>query len=69
MDGPSKKDESEWKGRTDTNKVVIFPRGDEEIGEYIKVKIHKAGTSTLFGSPINKEGQPRFVPLDLAGLG
>lgn len=68
VDGPSKKDEREWKGRTDTNKVVVFPRGDEEIGEYIKVKIHKATAATLFASPVDDQGRPRFVPLELVGM-
>ncbi len=69
VDGPSKKDADEWKGRTDTNKVVIFPRGDQQVGDYIKVKIHKATTATLFGSPVGENGQATFVPLELAGLG
>lgn len=66
VDGPSKRDQAEWKGRTDTNKVVVFPRGDEEIGEYIKVKIHRATMATLFGSPVDADGRPRYVPLEMA---
>jgi tRNA-2-methylthio-N6-dimethylallyladenosine synthase len=65
IDGPSKKDANEWKGRTDTNKVVVFPKGDEEIGEYIKVKIHRATAGTLFGSTVDDQGRPRFVPLEM----
>lgn len=66
VDGPSKRDQAEWKGRTDTNKVVVFPRGDEGIGEYIKVKIHRATAATLFGSPVDADGRPKFVPLEMA---
>jgi tRNA-2-methylthio-N6-dimethylallyladenosine synthase len=65
VDGPSRKDANEWKGRTDTNKVVIFPKRDEEIGEYIKVKIHRASAATLYGSPVDAEGRPTFVPLEM----
>ncbi|MEO5931717.1 MAG: tRNA (N6-isopentenyl adenosine(37)-C2)-methylthiotransferase MiaB [Candidatus Kapaibacterium sp.] len=65
VDGPSKKDEHEWKGRTDTNKVVIFPRGDEEMGEYVRMKIRKATAATLFGTPVDAEGREKWVPLEL----
>jgi tRNA-2-methylthio-N6-dimethylallyladenosine synthase len=65
VDGPSRKDASEWKGRTDTNKTVIFPKRDEDIGEYIKVKIHRATAATLYGSPVDAEGRPTFVPLEM----
>ena len=65
VDGPSKKDATQWKGRTDTNKIVIFPKSDQEIGEYINVRITKATTATLFGVPVDAEGRDRFFPLDL----
>jgi tRNA-2-methylthio-N6-dimethylallyladenosine synthase len=68
VDGPSKKDALEWKGRTDTNKVVIFPKGDAEVGEYVRVKIHKANAATLFGSIVDAEGRPSYVPLELAAV-
>jgi tRNA-2-methylthio-N6-dimethylallyladenosine synthase len=65
VDGPSKKEEREWKGRTDTNKVVIFSKGDEEIGEYVRMKIHRASAATLYGSPLDADDRPRFVPLEM----
>lgn len=65
VDGESKKDASEWKGRTDTNKVVIFRHGDEQIGEYVNVKIHRATAATLFGSIVDAQGRPREFPLEL----
>jgi tRNA-2-methylthio-N6-dimethylallyladenosine synthase len=51
IDGVSKKKESEWQGRTKTNKVVIF---NNEVGKYkqgdiINVRITKATSATLFG--------------------
>jgi len=46
----SKKSDQFFAGRTDTNKVVIFPKIDiVEIGSYVKVKIHRATQATLFG--------------------
>lgn len=49
----SKKSTEFLSGRTDTNKVVIFPFNDSiSIGNYIKVQIHKATSATLFGDYI-----------------
>ena len=50
IEGFSKKSDQFLAGRTDTNKVVIIP-ADEKIeeGDYVKVKINKATSGTLFG--------------------
>ena len=46
----SKKSDKFFAGRTDTNKVVIFPKIDiVEVGSYVKVKINRATQATLFG--------------------
>ena len=55
VEGRSKKDEAEWKGRTDTNKMVIFPRIDAEVGEYRKVTITRSNSATLFGELIDAD--------------
>ena len=55
VEGPSKKNPMEWQGRTDSNKVTIFPQNEQSpyvIGEIISVKIEKASSATLFGSLI-----------------
>ncbi len=49
VEGRSKKDATEWKGRTDTNKMVIFPRMDAEVGEHRRVRINRSNSATLFG--------------------
>jgi tRNA-2-methylthio-N6-dimethylallyladenosine synthase len=49
VEGRSKKNEQEWKGRTDTNKTVIFPRHDAEVGEYRRVHVTRSTSATLFG--------------------
>jgi tRNA-2-methylthio-N6-dimethylallyladenosine synthase len=50
VEGLSRKSDQFFSGRTDTNKVVIIPV-DEKIkeGDYVKVKINKATSATLFG--------------------
>lgn len=65
IEGLSKKDISEWRGRTDSNKIVIFPKGEEQIGEYAHVKINRGNAATLFGSTVNPDGTPKFIPLEL----
>ncbi len=46
----SKKSDQFFSGRTDTNKIVILPLGnDVKIGDLVKVKIHKGTSATLFG--------------------
>ena len=53
VEGESKKSSDEWQGRTDGNKVVIFSKGNFKLGEYIRVKIWKANSATLFGKVID----------------
>jgi tRNA-2-methylthio-N6-dimethylallyladenosine synthase len=53
VEGRSKRNEAQWKGRTDSNKMVVFPRIDAEVGEYRKVKILRSNSATLFGELID----------------
>jgi tRNA-2-methylthio-N6-dimethylallyladenosine synthase len=49
VEGPSKKSEADFCGRTDTNKMVVFPKNGDAIGDYISVHIERANSATLFG--------------------
>jgi len=50
VEGFSKKSDEFIAGRTDTNKVVIVPLNEKiKTGDYLKVKINKATSGTLFG--------------------
>ncbi len=51
VEAPSKRNKSEWMGRTSSNKVVIFNNEDNilKAGDYINVKIIRATSATLFG--------------------
>lgn len=54
VEGFSKKSNDFIAGRTDTNKTVIVPINDKiKNGNYIKVKINKATSGTLFGDYIS----------------
>ena len=53
VEGPSKKNPLNWKGRTDTNKTVVFPHEDIRgyiVGDIVNVKIESANSATLIGS-------------------
>lgn len=54
VEGLSKKSDDFIAGRTDSNKVVIIPADEKiKIGDYVKVKINKATSGTLFGDYIS----------------
>ena len=68
VEGRSRKNAAEWKGRTDTNKMVVFPREDAEVGEYRKVKVTRSNSATLFGDLIDFDRAGRRFQPDLSGL-
>ena len=55
IEGDSKKNDKEWKGRSSQNKVIVFPKEKFELnkGEYVQVKITDCTQATLLGSIIN----------------
>ncbi len=52
IEGISKKNEEEFYGRNDQNKVVVFPKMNFNKGEYVMVKIHSCTAGTLLGKAI-----------------
>jgi tRNA-2-methylthio-N6-dimethylallyladenosine synthase len=53
VEGESKKSSHEGQGRTDGNKMVIFPMENFKPGEYRNVIIERANSATLFGKNIS----------------
>ncbi|MGQ9644278.1 MAG: tRNA (N6-isopentenyl adenosine(37)-C2)-methylthiotransferase MiaB [Ignavibacterium sp.] len=54
IEGFSRKSDEFLSGRTDTNKVTIIPaQSDIKPGDYVRVKINKATSATLFGEYIS----------------
>ncbi len=53
IEGTSKKNEDEFYGRNDQNKVVVFPKMNFNKGEYVMVKIHSCTAGTLLGKAID----------------
>jgi tRNA-2-methylthio-N6-dimethylallyladenosine synthase len=49
IEGYSKKTEDDLQGRTSSNKVVVFPKGNKKKGEYAMVKVENCTGGTLLG--------------------
>lgn len=49
VEGDSRKSINDFSGRTDTNRMVVFPKGNTQIGEYVSLNIERANSATLFG--------------------
>jgi tRNA-2-methylthio-N6-dimethylallyladenosine synthase len=52
IEGFSKRSKEQLFGRTGQNKIVIFNKKNYHIGQFIKVKIYKVSSATLFGEPV-----------------
>lgn len=53
IEGPSKRSDDELCGRNDQNKMVVFPRGDHQKGQYVNVLVTECSSATLRGEVIN----------------
>jgi tRNA-2-methylthio-N6-dimethylallyladenosine synthase len=49
IEGESKKSSNEFFGRTSQNKVVVFPRENYKIGDYVFVEVTSCTPATLIG--------------------
>lgn len=56
IEANSKKSDTDWHGRTDHNKVVIFPKGNYHLkkGDYVMVNVHSCTAGTLLGKISNE---------------
>ncbi len=52
VEGFSKRSREQLFGRTQQNKVVVFPRGNHHIGDFVTVKIYDASSATLLGEEV-----------------
>ncbi|ADF54456.1 MULTISPECIES: tRNA (N6-isopentenyl adenosine(37)-C2)-methylthiotransferase MiaB [Zunongwangia] len=48
----SKKSDAHWSGRNTQNTVVVFPKENYEVGDFVNVKINDCTSATLIGEPI-----------------
>ena len=52
IEGSSKKSDEDLKAKNSANKVVIIPKGNYKLGDYVKVRITDCTPATLFGEVI-----------------
>ena len=60
VEGTSKRSDEQFRGRTDTNKMVVFDRKDYRKGDYVEVTINDCTSATLMGEPIRKSSIKEF---------
>lgn len=49
VEGYSKRSREDMFGRTEQNKVIVFPAGETRVGERVMVKVNSATSATLLG--------------------
>lgn len=54
IEGYSKRSREQLFGRTSQNKVVIFDKKNFHVGQFIRVKIQRTSSATLFGEPVEE---------------
>jgi len=52
IEGTSKRSEEHLQGRNTANKVVIFPKGNHQKGQYVNVLVENCTTATLTGKVV-----------------
>lgn len=52
VEGTSKRSDEFLFGRNSQNKVIIFPKGNAQIGDYVHVKVHECTSATLKGRKV-----------------
>jgi tRNA-2-methylthio-N6-dimethylallyladenosine synthase len=50
IEGISKKSDEQLFGRTSQNSIVVFPRENYQIGQYVDVKVERCTSATLIGN-------------------
>jgi tRNA-2-methylthio-N6-dimethylallyladenosine synthase len=53
IEGVSKKSDQHFCGRNDQNKMIVFPRKNHSIGDYVMVEISECTAGTLIGNSID----------------
>ncbi|MCL4147238.1 UNVERIFIED_CONTAM: hypothetical protein GTU68_008000 [Idotea baltica] len=52
IEGTSKKSENDWMGRNSQSTVVVFPKENYKIGDFVNVKINDCTSATLIGEAV-----------------
>tara|TARA_R110001632_G_scaffold18712_13_gene57665 strand:- start:2403 stop:3857 length:1455 start_codon:yes stop_codon:yes gene_type:complete len=52
IEGTSKKDPNQWKGRNTQNTVIVFPKEQYKLGDFVNVKVKDCTSATLKGTAV-----------------
>ncbi|UMB60323.1 tRNA (N6-isopentenyl adenosine(37)-C2)-methylthiotransferase MiaB [Lutibacter sp. A80] len=52
IEGTSKKSDAHWKGRNSQNAMVIFPKGEEQVGDFVHILVENCTSATLLGKRV-----------------
>ena len=52
IEGTSKKSDVHWMGRNSQNTVVVFPKENYKVGDFVNVKINECTSATLIGEAV-----------------
>ena len=52
IEGTSKRSEEQLQGRNTANKVIVFPRENYQVGQYVMVKVEECTQATLLGKAV-----------------
>lgn len=52
IEGPSKKSDMQWMGRNSQSTVVVFPKENYKVGDFVNVKINDCTSATLIGEAV-----------------
>ncbi|WP_420551497.1 tRNA (N6-isopentenyl adenosine(37)-C2)-methylthiotransferase MiaB [Tenacibaculum aiptasiae] len=52
IEGTSKKNPNEWKGRNTQNTIIVFPKEHYKLGDFVNVKVEDCTSATLRGTAV-----------------
>ena len=52
IEGTSKKNSNQWKGRNTQNTVIVFPKEHYKLGDFVNVKVEDCTSATLIGTAV-----------------
>ena len=52
VEGVSKRDKNDLRGRNSQNKMIIFPKENYSLGDFVNVKVEKSTSATLIGKAV-----------------
>ena len=53
IEGTSKKNPDQWKGRNTQNTVIVFPKEHYKLGDFVNVKVEDCTSATLIGTAVD----------------